>query len=107
MGFDLPGEGKLGMSDEIKMPEGIARAVVDAIEWMAGEGQWFDDPEQGEKLLAYLREYHPKIAEQSWCLHRYPSLLNEVRIMISGDLPPSSGMMPPSEPEVKAENGDD
>jgi hypothetical protein len=56
------------MSDEIRMPDGIAKAVVDAIEWMAGEGQWFDDPEQGEKLLAYLREYHPKIAEESHAL---------------------------------------
>jgi hypothetical protein len=56
------------MSDQIKMPEGIAEAVVDAIEAMADEGKWFDDPEQGEKLLAYLREYHPKITEQSWCL---------------------------------------
>jgi hypothetical protein len=64
----LPGERAIGMSDEIKMPEGIAEAVVDAIEAMADEGKWFDDPEQGEKLLAYLREYHPKITEQSWCL---------------------------------------
>ena len=135
MGFDLPGEGKLGMSDEIKMPEGVAKAVVDAIEWMANEGQWFEDPEQGEKLLAYLRVHHPKIVQKSWCLHRKHKLLNEVRMIISDEiayvddmastpmteeqekriaaiirsnnLPPTSDVMTPSEPEVNTENSDD
>ena len=166
MGFDLPGEGKLGMSDEIKLPEGVARAVVDAIEWMVGEGQWFENPDQGEELLAYLREYHPKIVENSRCFmtaHRtrgddgfksfvekyYPQLQEipdfviqksseliadhvkgkgveiayvddmastpmteeqekRIAMIISGeDLPTTSDVMPPGEPEVKAEDKND
>jgi hypothetical protein len=51
------------MENEIKMPAGIAQAVIDAIDGMMASGNWFSDRDDGHKLLVYLADNHPTLCE--------------------------------------------
>lgn len=48
------------MDNEINLPPRIAAAVIDAIEWMVSEGQFFADEAAGSELLEYLRDTYPE-----------------------------------------------
>jgi hypothetical protein len=46
------------MENEIKMPAGIAKCVIESFDAMVDSGKWFSDKDEGEKLLLYLADNH-------------------------------------------------
>ena len=49
---------------EIVLSERIAAAVIDAVEWMIDEGQYFNDEAAGNELMRYLLANHPDKMQQ-------------------------------------------
>ena len=60
------------MSETVHIPRHIASAIVDAVGWMVGEGQTFEDEQAGKELLAYIAATYPDLVpdwianEDSW-----------------------------------------
>ena len=48
-------------NENLHIPRNITAAIIDAVGWMVGEGQAFEDQQAGKELLAYIAATYPEL----------------------------------------------